>query len=246
MARAILKIFFSPYRPIPHHEPRYGAAASSGSPGALQFDNSRPSLKQECELSSRCVWGSRRIQGTHGVGGPTGAYKAYTLPAYLTLTPRWRCLCPPRRAMARRGWIFSLSFRQPHPHLLRVEERVGGGYLASTTQTKAVVITVQPSSLEKTSRTRGGDHTLPPPRALSQAPGTTSLASKSEWEVAPLPLQRPSSPLLPLPSLLPPPSQLVTKLREWVAWGSRAAAPPPPSPHAVDLAAVPPSRYMRV
>ncbi|PPQ97520.1 hypothetical protein CVT26_006515 [Gymnopilus dilepis] len=54
--------------------------------------------------------GSFKIGGTLGVGGPIGAYKAYTRGAYLTPTLRWRRLCPSRCAIARH-----ISPPQPRP-----------------------------------------------------------------------------------------------------------------------------------
>ncbi|PPR01629.1 hypothetical protein CVT26_013321, partial [Gymnopilus dilepis] len=50
------------------------------------------------------AWGRAHIGGTHAVGGPTD----------LTTPLPWRRLYPPRRAIARWGWVSSLSFRQPH------------------------------------------------------------------------------------------------------------------------------------
>ncbi|PPR03993.1 hypothetical protein CVT26_001037, partial [Gymnopilus dilepis] len=119
----------------------------------------------------------------------------------LIISWSWHHLCPPRPAIARRGWICSLPFRQPHPHLPRVEERVGGGFPPlqySPGPSRSPYLPPRPLFA------REDEHDVwPATRILSPSAMArlTSLASKSESEVAPLPLQWPSPPLLP-----PPPS----------------------------------------
>ncbi|PPR06416.1 LOW QUALITY PROTEIN: hypothetical protein CVT26_004862 [Gymnopilus dilepis] len=101
--------------------------------------------QQKMWAPSSWARGRLHVGGTHGVGGPTDFDYTFALAPPL----------PPSPCKSEPG-IFSFSLRQPHPHLPRVEERVGGGCFASTSQHKAVAAAVPTSLPPLCSRRRAG------------------------------------------------------------------------------------------
>ncbi|KAF8876520.1 hypothetical protein CPB84DRAFT_1752399 [Gymnopilus junonius] len=122
---------------------------------------------------------------------------------------------PPSLCKSETGADFSLSFQQPYPHLPREEERVGGGLLRLYDPAQCRRCQLPPLFGWEDEHKAWWRSNLGPP-TLSRQADPTFLALKSKLEVAAWPsgTQWPSLPLL---SLLPPSSRLVTKLREWAA-----------------------------
>ncbi|PPQ97905.1 hypothetical protein CVT26_003000, partial [Gymnopilus dilepis] len=107
-------------------------------------------------------------------------------PMVFDYTLLWRRLHPPRRAIARRGWILSLSFQQPHPPSPS-HRRASPRWVISPSQ-PGPRSSPSPYPLPCPLIAREDEQDVwwspraPPTHALSLVPGSTSLSSTSESE----------------------------------------------------------------
>ncbi|PPQ81390.1 hypothetical protein CVT26_014608 [Gymnopilus dilepis] len=161
------------------------------------------------------------------MGGPTGVDKGvHAGERVFVPTLPWRCLCPLAVQKRDGGGSFPLPLRQPQPHLPRVEERVGGGLtrLHNPDQRRHHLPT--PSSLEKTSRRRGGEPNSAHRRSLAGSE-PHFLRIKQRVGGGGSAFWCPAGVVAAAVAAAPTLSACHPKLREWVAcWAALCPAPP--------------------